>query len=271
MRGSRVQAVVAELQGEKIDIISWSDQPANFIVNGLAPAEVTKVVLDEEQNRIEVVVPDEQLSLAIGRRGQNVRLASQLTGWDIDILTEAEESDRRNEEFKTRSQLFIDSLDVDEVIAQLLVTEGFSTIEEVAFVPIEELSTIEGFDEALASELHNRGRQFLEQKEVELTELRKKAGVSDEIADIPGLSGEMLVALGENDIKSLDDLADLANDELIELVGKVNLTEERANEIIMLARAHWFEGEVNSDEPPAETEVVKEMNSDGIEVEKPTT
>ena len=271
MRGSRVQAVVAELQGEKIDIISWSDQPANFIVNGLAPAEVTKVVLDEEQNRIEVVVPDEQLSLAIGRRGQNVRLASQLTGWDIDILTEAEESDRRNEEFKTRSQLFIDSLDVDEVIAQLLVTEGFSTIEEVAFVPIEELSTIEGFDETLASELHNRGRQFLEQKEVELTEVRKKAGVSDEIADIPGLSGEMLVALGENNIKSLDDLADLANDELIELVGKVNLTEERANEIIMLARAHWFEDEVNSDEPPAETEVVKEMNSDGIEVEKPTT
>jgi N utilization substance protein A len=271
MRGSRVQAVVAELQGEKIDIISWSDQPANFIVNGLAPAEVTKVVLDEEQNRIEVVVPDEQLSLAIGRRGQNVRLASQLTGWDIDILTEAEESDRRNEEFKTRSQLFIDSLDVDEVIAQLLVTEGFSTIEEVAFVPIEELSTIEGFDEALASELHNRGRQFLEQKEAELTEVRKKAGVSDEVADIPGLSGEMLVVLGENDIKTLDDLADLANDELIELVGKVNLTEERANEIIMLARAHWFEDEVNSDELPAETEVVKEMNSDGIEVEKPTT
>ena len=145
MRGSRVQAVVAELQGEKIDIISWSEEPATFIVNGLAPAEVTKVVLDEEQNRIEVVVPDEQLSLAIGRRGQNVRLASQLTGWDIDILTEAEESDRRIEEFRVRSQLFIDCLDVDEVIAQLLVTEGFSTIEEVAFVPIEELSAIEGF------------------------------------------------------------------------------------------------------------------------------
>ncbi|MBT4939802.1 MAG: transcription termination/antitermination protein NusA, partial [Rhodospirillaceae bacterium] len=201
MRGSRVQAVVAELQGEKIDIISWSDEPATFIVNGLAPAEVTKVVLDEEQNRIEVVVPDEQLSLAIGRRGQNVRLASQLTGWDIDILTEAEESDRRNEEFRVRSQLFIDCLDVDEVIAQLLVTEGFSTIEEVAFVPIEELSVIEGFDDDVATELRERGRLYLEQREAELTEARKEAGVSDEVAGVEGLTGEMIVALGENDVK----------------------------------------------------------------------
>ncbi len=268
MRGSRVQAVVAELQGEKIDIISWSDQPANFIVNGLAPAEVTKVVLDEEQNRIEVVVPDEQLSLAIGRRGQNVRLASQLTGWDIDILTEAEESDRRNEEFKTRSKLFIDSLDVDEVIAQLLVTEGFSTIEEVAFVPVEDLLSIEGFDEDLVSELHTRARQFLEQKEIELTEERKKAGVSDEIANIPGLNSEMLVALGENGIKSLDDLADLANDELIDIVGKVNLTEDLANEIIMLARAHWFEDEPNSSELEKEGDDLKELESEDIEEDK---
>ena len=268
MRGSRVQAVVAELQGEKIDIISWSDQPANFIVNGLAPAEVTKVVLDEEQNRIEVVVPDEQLSLAIGRRGQNVRLASQLTGWDIDILTEAEESDRRNEEFKTRSQLFIDSLDVDEVIAQLLVTEGFSTIEEVAFLPIGELSAIEGFDEDLASELHNRGQQFLEQKEAQFTETRKKAGVSDEIAKITGLSGEMLVALGDNDIKSLDDLADLANDELLDIVGQTNLTEDLASEIIMSARAHWFEGEDKSDGLLPETELTEDVSSDKIKPEK---
>ena len=268
MRGSRVQAVVAELQGEKIDIIAWSDQPANFIVNGLAPAEVTKVVLDEEQNRIEVVVPDEQLSLAIGRRGQNVRLASQLTGWDIDILTEAEESDRRIIEFKTRSQLFTDSLDVDEVIAQLLVTEGFSTIEEVAFVPIAELSTIEGFDEDLASELHNRGRQFLEQKEAELSQIRKKAGVSDEIADIPGLSGEMLVTLGENDIKSLDDLADLANDELVEILTEANITEELANEIIMSARAHWFEGETQPDELPPEPDASMDTNTDSIKAEK---
>ena len=243
MRGSRVQSVVAELQGEKIDIISWSDEPATFIVNALAPAEVTKVVLDEEQNRIEVVVPDEQLSLAIGRRGQNVRLASQLTNWDIDILTEAEESDRRGEEFKSRSQLFIDGLDVDEVIAQLLVTEGFSTIEEVAFVPIEELSAIEGFDEDVAAELRDRARQYLEQRETELSEMRKKAGVSDEIAEIDGLNGEMLVALGENEIKTLDDLADLANDELIDIIGKSNLSEDAADKIIMLARAHWFEDE----------------------------
>ena len=243
MRGSRVQAVVAELQGEKIDIISWSDEPATFIVNGLAPAEVTKVVLDEEQNRIEVVVPDEQLSLAIGRRGQNVRLASQLTGWDIDILTEAEESDRRVEEFRERSQLFIDSLDVDEVIAQLLVTEGFSTIEEVAFVPVEELSTIEGFDDDVANELRERGRQYLEQREAELTEARKEAGVSDEVASVDGLTPEMVVALGESEVKSLDDLADLASDELREIVGESNLGEDAANEIIMAARAHWFEEE----------------------------
>ncbi len=243
MRGSRVQAVVAELQGEKIDIISWSDEPATFIVNGLAPAEVTKVVLDEEQNRIEVVVPDEQLSLAIGRRGQNVRLASQLTGWDIDILTEAEESDRRNEEFRSRSQLFIDNLDVDEVIAQLLVTEGFSTIEEVAFVPIGELSAIEGFDDDVATELRERGRQFLELKEAEMTETRKEAGVSDEVANFEGLTGAMVVALGENEIKTRDDLADLASDELIEIVGKENMSEDTANEIIMAARAHWFEDE----------------------------
>ena len=243
MRGSRVQAVVAELQGEKIDIISWSDEPATFIVNGLAPAEVTKVVLDEEQNRIEVVVPDEQLSLAIGRRGQNVRLASQLTGWDIDILTEAEESDRRVEEFRARSQLFIDSLDVDEVIAQLLVTEGFSTIEEVAFVPVEELSAIEGFDDDVANELRERGRQYLEQREAELNAIRKEAGVSDEVAEFEGLTSEMVVALGENEVKSLDDLADLASDELREIVGEVNLSEDATNEIIMAARAHWFEDE----------------------------
>src|SRR5256714_1427423 len=146
MRGSRVQAVVNELQGEKIDIIPWSQDPATFVVNALAPAEVSKVVMDEEQRRIEVVVPDDQLSLAIGRRGQNVRLASQLTGWDIDILTEAEESERRTEEFRNRSQMFIDALDIDDVIAHLLVTEGFTSLEEVAYVALEDLADIEGFD-----------------------------------------------------------------------------------------------------------------------------
>jgi N utilization substance protein A len=243
MRGSRVQAVVAELQGEKIDIIQWSPDPATFIVNALAPAEVTKVVLDEEANRIEVVVPDEQLSLAIGRRGQNVRLASQLTGWDIDILTEAEESERRVEEFRSRSQLFIEALDVDEMIAQLLVTEGFSTVEEVAFVPIEDLVSIEGFDEDVCAELQARARQYLETRNEEFDTRRKELGVSDELDALGGLTVEMLVALGEAGVKTLDDLADLASDELLEILPAGALSEDQANEIIMAARAHWFEDE----------------------------
>src|SRR5881409_1009507 len=170
MRGSRVQAVVNELQGEKIDIIPWSPDPATFVVNALAPAEVAKVVMDEEQRRVEVVVPDDQLSLAIGRRGQNVRLGSQLTGWDIDILTEAEESERRTEELRSRSQMFIDALDIDEVIAHLLVTEGFGSLEEVAFVPVDELAGIEGFDTDIASELQERARQALERRDSEYEE-----------------------------------------------------------------------------------------------------
>ena len=184
MRGSRVQAVVGELQGEKIDIIQWSGDPATFVVNALAPAEVTKVVLDEEANRIEVVVPDDQLSLAIGRRGQNVRLASQLTGWDIDILTEEEESVRRNEEFRARSQTFIDALNVDDVIAHLLVTEGFTTVEDVAFVPIEDLAEVEGLDEQVAEELRNRARNFLEARDEVYTRRRIELGVADELAAI---------------------------------------------------------------------------------------
>ncbi|MBF0166951.1 MAG: transcription termination/antitermination protein NusA [Alphaproteobacteria bacterium] len=243
MKGSRVQAVVAELQGEKIDIIPWSQDPATFVVNALAPAEVAKVVLDEEQNRMEVVVPDDQLSLAIGRRGQNVRLASQLTGWDIDILTEAEESERRQEEFRTRSQLFIDALDVDDVIAHLLVTEGFTSVEEVAFVPLDDLASIEGFDETVAEELQNRAKGFIETRDAQFDEKRKGLGVADEIAAIEGISPGMLVALGEKGVKSLDDLADLASDELIEIVGADAMNEEEANAIIMKARAHWFEDE----------------------------
>src|SRR6202045_3445743 len=205
MRGSRVQAVVAELQGEKIDIIPWSADPATFVVNALAPAEVAKVVMDEEQRRIEVVVPDAQLSLAIGRRGQNVRLASQLTGWDIDILTEAEESERRTEEFRTRSQLFIDALDIDEVIAHLLVTEGFGSLEEVAFVPVEELAAIEGFDSDVATELQDRARQALERRDREYEDRYRELGVSDELVALEGLTPGMLVILGENGIKTLDD------------------------------------------------------------------
>src|SRR6266487_1424429 len=183
MRGSRVQAVVGELQGEKIDIVPWSPDPATFVVNALAPAEVAKVVMDEEQRRVEVVVPDDQLSLAIGRRGQNVRLASQLTGWDIDILTEAEESERRQEEFRTRSQMFIEALDVDDVIAHLLVTEGFTSVEEVAFVPLADLAGIEGFDEDVAGELQERGKGFLERQNAEFEARRVELGVTDELAN----------------------------------------------------------------------------------------
>jgi N utilization substance protein A len=241
MRGSRVQAVVGELQGEKIDIIQWSPDPATFIVNALAPAEVAKVVLDEESNRIEVVVPDDQLSLAIGRRGQNVRLASQLTGWDIDILTEDEESQRRNDEFKKRSQAFIDFLNVDDVLAHLLVAEGFTSIEDVAFVPLEDLAEIEGLDDELAGDLRERARDALTARESEDNEKRIDLGVADDIADVEGLKPSMLVFLGEHGVKTLDDLADLSSDELLEMVPPGSLSEEKANEIIMSARAHWFE------------------------------
>jgi len=243
MRGSRVQAVVGELQGEKIDIIQWSNDPATFVVNGLAPAEVTKVVLDEEANRIEVVVPDDQLSLAIGRRGQNVRLASQLTGWDIDILTEEEESVRRNEEFGARSQAFVEALSVDDVIAHLLVTEGFTTVEDVAFVPIDDLADVEGLDVEVAEELRNRARNFLEARDQVYTQRRVELGVSDDLETVAGLKPAVLVALGEAGVKTLDDLADLSGDELLEIAPGGSLTLERANEIIMAARAHWFADE----------------------------
>ncbi len=214
MRGSRVQAVVAELQGEKIDIIQWSPDEATFIVNALAPAEVSKVVLDEEEDRVEVVVPDEQLSLAIGRRGQNVRLASQLTGWQVDIITEAQDSERRQREFAERTALFQEALDVDEVIAQLLVTEGFTTVEDLAYVDENEISAIEGFDEDTASELQARARDFLEREAAEQNAKRVELGVEDAMLDIPGLTLPMAVALGEAGVKTVEDLADLATDEL---------------------------------------------------------
>jgi N utilization substance protein A len=243
MRGSRVQAVVAEQQGEKIDIIPWSNDPATFVVNALAPAEVTKVVLDEEARRIEVVVPDEQLSLAIGRRGQNVRLASMLTGWAIDILTEAEESERRQAEFKERSQIFVDALDVDDVIAGLLVTEGFTKVEEVAAVDVDELANIEGFDEGVAGELKSRAEAFVEKENTRLESERKTLGVTDEVAEFTGFGPSALVKLGEKGVKTLDDFADLAGDELIEILGKDELDEETANALIMKAREHWFADE----------------------------
>ncbi len=248
MRGSRVQAVVSELQGEKIDIIPWSSNPATFIVNALAPAEVAKVVVDEENQRIDVVVPDEQLSLAIGRRGQNVRLASILTGWKIDILTEAQESERRQEEIKVRSKLFVEALDVDEMIAHLLIGESFTKVEEVAFIDLDELASIEGFDRDLAEELQKRAKTYLQTQERHLTKRLKELKVDKELSSLKGLDLNIVVALAEKDIKTLDDLADLATDELLELLPEGNLTEEKAQQIIMAARAHWFEAEESSTE-----------------------
>lgn len=262
MKGSRVQAVVQEMQGEKIDIIPWSEDTATFVVNALQPAQVARVVIDEEEERIEVVVPDDQLSLAIGRRGQNVRLASQLTGKAIDIMTEADASEKRQKEFVTRSEMFQNELDVDETLSQLLVAEGFGELEEVAYVGIDELAAIEGFDEELAQELQSRAQEALDRREAAAREERQALGVEDALADMPHLTEAMLVTLGKAGIKTLDDLADLATDELIAkkrvdqrrrrenkdedkggILAEYGLNEEQGNEIIMAARAHWFEDE----------------------------
>jgi N utilization substance protein A len=212
-------------------------------VNALQPASVVKVVLDEDKKRMDVVVPDEQLSLAIGRRGQNVRLASILTGWDIDIMTEAEESARRAEEFKTRSELFMEALDVDDVIAHLLVAEGFAKVEEIVETPIDELNQIEGFEEDISRELQNRAKTWLETKLKEMQAKQKELGMADDLVSIPGLTPAQIVAIGEKGVKTRDDLADLAADELIEMLGQGQLTEREANEVIMAARAHWFKDE----------------------------
>jgi N utilization substance protein A len=222
MRGSRVQAVVGELQGEKIDIIPWSPDAASFIVNALAPAEVSKVVLDEDAERIEVVVPDDQLSLAIGRRGQNVRLASQLTGWAIDIMTEAEESERRQKEFGERTQRFIEALDVDEMLAQLLASEGFDSVEELAYVDQSEIAGIDGLDEETAAEIHMRAREYLDRIASEQDQRRKELGVADELGEIDGMTPALMVALGEGGILTLEDLADCATDDLIGWTERVD-------------------------------------------------
>src|ERR1700745_127623 len=214
MRGSRVQAVVNELQGEKIDIIPWSHDIATFVVNALAPAEVAKVVLDEERERLEVVAPAHTLALATGRRGQNVRLASQLTGWDIDILTEQEESERRQAEFENRTRIFMDALNVDEVVGQLLASEGFTSVEELAMVDEKELASIEGFDDETANELQSRAKEYLDQLENELENKRRELGVEDDMKTVPGVTSKMLVKLGENGVKSVEDLAGCATDDL---------------------------------------------------------
>lgn len=255
MRGSRVQAVVNELGGEKIDIVPWSPDDATFVVNALAPAEVTKVVLDEELERIEVVVPDEQLSLAIGRRGQNVRLASQLSGYEIDIMTEEEESAKRQEEFKRRSERFMEGLDVDDMMAGLLVSEGFTRIEEIAFVELDELAEIDGLDDETAQELQTRAREFIEEENKKLDEKRKELGVADDILNVEGLDLKMIVALGENDVKSLEDFAGCVTDDLVGWTERVDgerkhydgilesygLSAEDAETMIMRARvtAGW--------------------------------
>ena len=243
LRGIRVQAVVTELQGEKIDIVPYSEDKAQYVVSALAPAEVTKVVLDEENNRIEVVVPQEQFSIAIGRRGQNVKLASILLGCDIDVLTEEQEQERRSNENKVRSQRFMDALDVDEMIAHLLIAEGFSTVDEIAMVDLSELSEIEGFDEDVAKELQSRAKAFVEKRNKEFEEKSKSLGIDEKLQAIEGLDQDMLLILADKGIKTIDDLADLAADELIELLGENTLSEAEANKVIMAARAHWFEEE----------------------------
>ena len=281
MRGSRVQAVVNELQGEKIDIIPWSPDAATFIVNALQPAEVTKVVLDEDAERIEVVVPGEQLSLAIGRRGQNVRLASQLTGWDIDILTEEEESERRQKEFTERSDLFMEALNVDEVVAQLLASEGFTSIEEIAYVEPDEIAVIEGFDPDTAAEIQARASEFLDAQEQAFDEERRKLGVEDELRSIEGINTAMMVALGKDDIKTIEDFAGCAADDLVGwseknegetvrhkgIFSDFPVSRVEAEDMIMTARlaAGWIteedliqqeeevEGDVEGDETGAET------------------
>ncbi|HEY4921063.1 MAG TPA: transcription termination factor NusA, partial [Xanthobacteraceae bacterium] len=268
MRGSRVQAVVNELQGEKIDIIPWSPDIATFVVNALAPAEVAKVVLDEDKERIAVVVPDQQLSLAIGRRGQNVRLASQLTGWDIDILTEQEESERRQAEFEKRSKMFMETLNVDEVVGQLLASEGFGSVEELAAVEPKEVASIEGFDEDTANELQTRARDYLAQIEAEFDEKRKALGVEDDLKEVPGITTQMLVALGENGIKTVEDLAGCATDDLAGwserkdgetthnagFLEAFDLTQEECEALIMQARlkAGWVTEADLAPPPPAE-------------------
>lgn len=278
MRGSRVQAVVTELQGEKIDIIPWSPDPATFIVNALQPAQVAKVVLDEDAERIEVVVPDDQLSLAIGRRGQNVRLASQLTGWDIDILTEQEESERRQKEFQERSALFNTALDADEVVGQLLASEGFASLEEIAFVDAGELASIEGFDEETAAELQQRARDFLDRLEAEHDEERKALGVSDALKELPGMTTSMLVALGRDAIKTVEDFAGYVPDDLVGwaergegetkrhsgLLDKFGLTRSDAERMIMTARVKV--GWITEEEAEAQIEAAATEDNEETEV-----
>jgi len=282
MRGSRVQAVVGELQGERIDIIPWSPDAATFIVNALQPAEVAKVVLDEDAERIEVVVPDDQLSLAIGRRGQNVRLASQLTGWDIDILTEDEESERRQKEFVDRTELFVEALDVDEMVAQLLASEGFANVDEVAFVERDEVAAIEGFDEETAEELQLRAREYLDALEAAQDEERKKLGVADDMMEVPGMTTAMMVALGKEDVKTVEDFGYCAVDDLVGWTerkdGEVqhfdgilkDFALSRAESEDMIISARLKAGILTEEDLKADDEEDPEAAADGAEPQEET-
>ncbi|MBI1363496.1 MAG: transcription termination/antitermination protein NusA [Proteobacteria bacterium] len=239
IRGVRVQAVVTELQGERIDIVQWDADPARYLISALAPAEVTKVILDETENRMEVVVPEDKLSLAIGRRGQNVRLASILTGWDIDVMTEEEESERRKGEFNTMSQTFMAALDVDDTLARLLIVEGFNSPEDLLRVGTGELGSIEGLDEAIGAELQRRAQVYVDSLSKEVENL----GVEEELRNLDGMRTDLLLILAKNDIKSRDDLGELATDELQDMLPKGTLTKAQAEKLIMAARQHWFADE----------------------------
>ena len=288
MRGSRVQAIVNELQGEKIDIIQWSDDPATFIVQSLVPAEVSKVVLDEDAKRVEVVVPDDQLSLAIGRRGQNVRLATQLTEWEIDILTQKEESEKRQLEFTNKTGNIVSVLDVDETLAQLMISEGFETVYDFATSPLSDLSAVGGIDEDMALELQTRAKEYLQKQEELMDKKIQDLNIDKDIEGINGLTREMIIKLGENGVKTLDDFAGLSIDELIGgyneveknsedsekkskfsgILGEFKVSRGDAEVMIMQAREHWFvdnktdEEKENSNETDetdetGETEILK--------------
>lgn len=243
LRGARVQAVVGELQGEKIDIIPWSSDIGRFVVNAMAPAEIAKVVVDEDAKRLDVIVPEEQLSLAIGRRGQNVRLASMLTDWKINLMTEAQEIEKRAEEMERLSRLFTEALDVDDSVAQLLVVEGFGSVEDIALIDQGELASIEGFDEEIGAELQTRANNHLKAEEKRLKDQAKKLGLHKDVMALEGLAPTMLLQLAESGIQSLDDFADLSGDELRDIVGVQNVTQDQADALIMKAREHWFKDE----------------------------
>ncbi len=264
LRGSRVQNIVTELQGEKVDIIPWSENPAVFIVNAMVPAEVSKVVLDEEAGKVDVIVPDDQLSLAIGRRGQNVRLASILTGWKLDVSSESQESERQQAELKRVSSIFIEAMDVDDVIAHLLISEGFKSMEEIAFVPVEDLANIEGFEEELATELQSRAKVYLEAQQTAFQEKLDAVGVTADLATFDALTKEQILELGAKGIKTLDDFADLAGDELVDYLDNVSVRQ--GNEMIMKAREHWFAEEDAKKE--AEEAAAKEVLEESSENSK---